>query len=176
MKSLFLFSHPSARLAVHGWDAIYRKIIYRSDPRTLFKAPKWPFRINKFGDGGGRPKDVATGVGEIQYKTKHGAEGVAGDVSGSVALDREAPSTLSVYQEVMKNAAEKFCTSQISSCIGDGGRVFFSARILGSSLRTLVSMLAPSAPDISPKDGHGRCPCTATAYCLMCFPLLGLSA
>ena len=37
---LGLGSHPSARLSKSGWDPIWRKIVYRADPFSMYKAPR----------------------------------------------------------------------------------------------------------------------------------------
>ena len=40
IAELGLSSHPSCKLAVHGWDPIYRKIVYHSDPHSMYHAQR----------------------------------------------------------------------------------------------------------------------------------------
>jgi hypothetical protein len=41
------FGHPSASLATSSWDSIFRKIIYRNDSYSLYRAPRPQLYITK---------------------------------------------------------------------------------------------------------------------------------
>ena len=43
--------HPSCCHARTGWDKMYRKVVYHSDPHTLFHAPRPDVRISPGDDG-----------------------------------------------------------------------------------------------------------------------------
>ena len=49
LTNLGLASHPSASLAKSGWDPIYRKIIYHSDPHSLYRAEMPPLHVSDSG-------------------------------------------------------------------------------------------------------------------------------
>ena len=52
LRALCLDQHPSVRLAKNGWDPIFRKILYRNDPYSLYRAPRPPVTMDGPGPGG----------------------------------------------------------------------------------------------------------------------------
>ena len=61
LRALCIDQHPSVRLAKNGWDPIFRKILYRNDPYSLYRAPRPP--VTMIGPGPGPPGGAGDSAG-----------------------------------------------------------------------------------------------------------------
>ena len=125
VSALFLQEHKSCQLATSSWDAIYRKVIYRSDPISLFATA--PLKVELV--------DVSPAAGELCGRAKEEPrDGLARDVVAG-----------GTYNSLMHGAALQFLLHHKFSCAAQkevAGRCFLSTDLHPSAIRNLTSMLA----------------------------------
>ena len=122
IQSLGMGKHPSCRLAKSSWDPIYRKIVYHSDPVSLYSTQQPELRVEV-----PAPRD-----GE------HVLEPLRDQPADNQDL---APEAIHMQRQL---ALRRVRNHLSEVCKGQEPRKLFSCNIPPSSLRLLWRCLAPS--------------------------------
>ena len=176
VEALGLSRHPSIPPKAHAWDAIYRRIVYHSDPATLYAAPL-PFTVSKGDDGDDPPlppplhppadasataapspdAPIAADAGAssltggpsppIAVVERPAVAGVVACEGLSEAVDASTIVLVSRYDELKQRYALKFFQDQVREINSQPERWFFSCSMGPDAVRSLESVLTSDGSD-----------------------------
>lgn len=124
---LNLGNHPSLDLATDSWDPIFRKVIFRADPHSLYRARARGVEVLEFCPVAA-PKDVPAVVGPAETDI----------IEGGTATEPD------IYQALKHDAAIAFLKRRVEEDIRQG-KYMYSCELAPMALRSLMTLLAPSS-------------------------------